>query len=69
MLLEKNNYSRKALRNKTVLITGGGGGIGLEASRAFSYMGAKVIIAEIDALCQKKFHKIISLHIHWGQAS
>jgi NAD(P)-dependent dehydrogenase (short-subunit alcohol dehydrogenase family) len=49
MLLEKNNYSKKALLNKTVLITGGGGGIGFEASRAFSYMGAKVIIAEIDA--------------------
>ncbi len=48
MLLEKNNYSREALLNKTVLITGGGGGIGFEASCAFSYMGAKVIIAEID---------------------
>lgn len=50
MFLEKNNYSKKVLLNKTVLITGGGGGIGFEASRAFSYMGAKVIIAEIDAL-------------------
>lgn len=49
MFLKKNNYSRKALLNKTVLITGGGGGIGYEASRAFSYMGANVIIAEIDA--------------------
>lgn len=49
MFLEKSNYSRTALLNKTVLITGGGGGIGYEASRAFSYMGAKVIIAEIDS--------------------
>ncbi len=49
MFLLENNYSREALLNKTVLITGGGGGIGYEASRAFSYMGAKVIIAEIDA--------------------
>ena len=49
MLLEKNNYSRDALTSKTVLLTGGGGGIGFEAARAFSYMGAKVIIAEIDA--------------------
>ena len=32
-----------------MLITGGGGGIGFEATRAFSYMGAKVIVAEIDA--------------------
>ncbi len=49
MFLEQNNYSRTALLNKIVLITGGGGGIGYEASRAFSYMGAKVIIADIDA--------------------
>lgn len=49
MFLEKNNYNKKALLGKTVLMTGGGGGIGFEASRAFSYMGAKVIIAEIDA--------------------
>ncbi len=49
MLLEKNKYSRDVLLNKIVLLTGGGGGIGYEAARAFSYMGAKVIIAEIDA--------------------
>lgn len=49
MILEKNNYDKQALQNKVVLITGGGGGIGLEASRAFAYMGAQVIIAEIDA--------------------
>ncbi len=48
MLLKMKNFSREALLNKTVLLTGGGGGIGLEAARAFSYMGAKVIIAEID---------------------
>jgi NAD(P)-dependent dehydrogenase (short-subunit alcohol dehydrogenase family) len=48
MLLENNNYNRNALLDKTVLLTGGGGGIGFEAARAFSYMGAKVIIAEID---------------------
>ncbi len=49
MILEKNNYDRHALQDKVVLITGGGGGIGVEASRAFAYMGAHVIIAEIDA--------------------
>lgn len=49
MILEKNNYDKNALQNQIVLITGGGGGIGIEASRAFAYMGAHVIIAEIDA--------------------
>jgi NAD(P)-dependent dehydrogenase (short-subunit alcohol dehydrogenase family) len=48
MFLEDKNYNKEALIDKIVLITGGGGGIGFEATRAFSYMGAKVIIAEID---------------------
>jgi len=60
MLLEKNNYSKKALLNKTVLITGGGGGIGFEASRAFSYMGANVIIAEIDTAKGSRAQKLIN---------
>ena len=49
MILEEHNFSREALANKVVLITGGGGGIGYEATRAFSYMGAKVIVAELNA--------------------
>jgi len=60
MLLETNNYSREALLNKTVLITGGGGGIGFEAARAFSYMGANVMIAEIDAAKGTKAQKLIN---------
>ena len=49
MLLEKSFHGRTTLQNKVVMVTGGGGGIGLEASRAFLCLGAKVIIAEIDA--------------------
>jgi NAD(P)-dependent dehydrogenase (short-subunit alcohol dehydrogenase family) len=60
MFLEKNNYNKKALLDKTVLVTGGGGGIGFEASRAFSYMGAKVIIAEIDAQKGSHAQKLIN---------
>ena len=60
MILEKNNYDKRALQNKVVLITGGGGGIGLEASRAFAYMGAHVIIAEIDAEKGKQAQKLIN---------
>ena len=36
------------LSGKIVLLTGAGGGIGLEAAKAFAEMGAKVLIAEID---------------------
>ncbi|HTN36367.1 MAG TPA: SDR family NAD(P)-dependent oxidoreductase, partial [Arachidicoccus sp.] len=44
----KNKFFIKAkvmdLKNKTILITGGGSGIGLEAARQFLQVGAKVII-------------------------
>lgn len=60
MFLEEKNYSKEVLINKTILITGGGGGIGFEASRAFSYMGANVIIAEIDAIKGRGAQKCIN---------
>lgn len=36
------------LDNKTILLTGAGGGIGIEAALAFAAMGARAILAEID---------------------
>ena len=40
---------RKSLAGKVIVVTGAGGGIGLEAARACVFLGARVIIAEIDA--------------------
>ena len=37
-----------ALRGETVIVTGAGGGIGYEAVRALLWLGANVVIAEID---------------------
>lgn len=48
MLIEKNDSFKNGLKDRVVLLTGAGGGIGLETAKALVYMGAKVIIAEID---------------------
>ena len=48
MLIEKLENAKNSLSGKTVLLTGAGGGIGFEAARALLYMGAAVIIAEVD---------------------
>ena len=37
-----------ALRGETVIVTGAGGGIGYEAARALVWLGANVVIAEIN---------------------
>ena len=37
-----------ALQGETVLVTGAGGGIGYEAARALLWLGARVVIAEIN---------------------
>lgn len=39
---------KNVLNGKIILLTGAGGGIGFEAAKAFAYMGAKIIIAEIS---------------------
>lgn len=48
MLVEKNKSFKNNLEGKVILLTGAGGGIGFETAKALVYMGAKVIIAEID---------------------
>jgi NAD(P)-dependent dehydrogenase (short-subunit alcohol dehydrogenase family) len=48
MLIENKAEFKNVLKGKTILLTGAGGGIGFEAAKAFAYMGAQIIIAEID---------------------
>ncbi|MCL1896755.1 MAG: SDR family NAD(P)-dependent oxidoreductase, partial [Clostridiales bacterium] len=48
MLIEKTMLRADTLSGKAVLVTGAGGGIGFETARALAWLGADVIIAEID---------------------
>lgn len=48
MLIDKKPNYGSRLQEKVILLTGAGGGIGFEAAKAFAYMGAAIIIAEIN---------------------
>lgn len=48
MLIKNMVGNTSALTDKLVIITGGGGGIAQEAGIALAYLGAKVIIGEVD---------------------
>lgn len=48
MLIATGTLQHNALANEVVVVTGAGGGIGFEAARALVWLGARVVIAEID---------------------
>ena len=57
MIIENMKGDMSALADKPIIITGGGGGIALEAGLALAYMGAKVIIGEVDEEKGRKAEK------------
>ncbi len=48
MVISQLGLKTDALRGETVIVTGAGGGIGYEAARSLLWLGANVVIAEID---------------------
>ena len=48
MLIASGSLTPQSLTDKIAVITGAGGGIGYEAARALLWLGARVIIAEIN---------------------
>jgi alanine dehydrogenase len=47
-ILEHSGLSCQTLGGKTAIVTGAGGGIGYQAARALLWLGANVVIAEIN---------------------
>lgn len=48
MIIEELKISRDLINNKVAIITGAGGGIGLETAKSLLSLNAKVVIAEFD---------------------
>jgi NAD(P)-dependent dehydrogenase (short-subunit alcohol dehydrogenase family) len=48
MLISTGKLARDSLENEVVIVTGAGRGIGYEAARALLWLGANVVVAEID---------------------
>lgn len=48
LVISRGRLRAGALAGEVVIVTGAGGGIGLEAARALLWLGAHVVIAEID---------------------
>ena len=60
MLIEKGSLSRDTLAGKVVIVTGAGRGIGFEAAKTLDWLGANVVIAEIDEENGKKAQETIN---------
>ena len=71
-LLSQLGLKRDALHGEIVVVTGAGGGIGFEAARALLWLGANVVIAEInqqtgrmaEVTLEKEFGKDRVLFVH-----
>lgn len=50
MIISTGQLRRDALAGRTAIVTGAGGGVRYETARALSWLGARVVIAEIDRI-------------------
>ena len=48
MLISEGNLSRDSLKGEIAVVTGAGRGIGYEAARALVWLGANVVVAEVN---------------------
>ena len=59
MVISQFGLKQDALRGETVIVTGAGGGIGFEAARALLWLGANVVIAEINQLTGRRAERAL----------
>jgi NAD(P)-dependent dehydrogenase (short-subunit alcohol dehydrogenase family) len=57
LLVSTLQFSPDTLRGEVVIVTGAGGGVGYEAVRALLWLGANVVIAEINAQAGRRAAK------------
>jgi NAD(P)-dependent dehydrogenase (short-subunit alcohol dehydrogenase family) len=60
MIIEKSNLLKDSLKNEVAIVTGAGRGIGFETAKALCYLGANVVIAEINEQNGKTAQNIIN---------
>jgi NAD(P)-dependent dehydrogenase (short-subunit alcohol dehydrogenase family) len=68
MLISTGKLMREALAGKNVVVTGAGGGIGYEAARALIWLGARVVVAEINAKTGKEAAECLNREFGPGSA-
>ena len=69
MLITTGTLTRQSLAGQTAVVTGAGGGIGYEAARALVWLGARVIIAEVNAASGKAAAEAILHELGAGAAA
>jgi len=68
MLISKSNLPENGLKGEVTIVTGAGRGIGYEAARALIWLGANVIIAEINGKNGKEAQEKIEQEFGKGKA-
>lgn len=68
MIISKGNLNRNSLKGEIALVTGAGRGIGYEAAKALAWLGANVVIAEINEQNGKTAEESINKEFGAGKA-
>jgi NAD(P)-dependent dehydrogenase (short-subunit alcohol dehydrogenase family) len=68
MLIATGRLTRQSLADQVAIVTGAGGGIGFEAARALAWLGARVIVAEVNGHMGKTAAEAITRELGAGAA-